>query len=912
MNVRVGWGFGGPLFAGAGRAAIGAPIWAPSALLRDLALRLGLPPIIGTSSERLPRWVARIKSLGDESAFYAKSFAVDELGTAEALLEWRDGLVEAGWCGRPIPDGGARLEALAILEAHELAGMPLGGADLLVRVELALANTPARIYESIALAEDIALWPRRWQAVFRGLERSGTSLKRLVVELPSAPADTDLGLLKARLRGEREDRALRGDGTVLALLGDTPADLAELTAALLAKRSGAVDVVVRCQDAAPLEAALARHGLPSQGSLGESVWRPAMQILALAIELAFEPRDPVRLLELLTLPVGPLRGGLAARLAKAVARQPGIGGKEWLRQKEAATARLLERYACREREGGASEADAAERARALVEARWELVAAWLEGAVADPRGAPRAHVIAVVERVREWLRDRLREEDLEIYGAAYAQAGAFAEALANDTREVLSQEEVRQLFDRFARTEQACSLSVESAGRVAHVSHPAGLLAPCDGVFLWGFVAGTEQRPARLPWNDEEREALGAAGISFPDPVALLRAEAERWRGAVLAARERVVFVVPRTVQGTATAPHPLWDEACARLGLDDSSVGLLTREVRHLLDGTSSDVLERIATLAPLLLPEPRALWRAPAELLRPVEAATSVTALETMVSCPLAWVLERRAGLRSGALAGVAKGPLLYGGLVHRLVEELHAEGAFDLPEDRFTARAAERFEALLRVEGATLLVPGASIERLQLTSQVGLAIRELHRYLARAGYRVAAVEEVITVDSAIGPLEGRLDLRLVDDDGSSSILDIKWGASSHRSKLEKGRAVQLAAYAQALAKGGALPPAAYFAAKSREHLTTDERMAAGRRIDGPPLAATWRRVEATATAVLKSHDAGVVYATGTRHALALLDALGVGEGEREDHFETERGAGCEHCQYDALCGRKWEALS
>ena len=47
----------------------------------------------------MPRWAARIKSLGDTQAFYPRSFAVDELGTTAVLLEWRDNLVEAGWNG---------------------------------------------------------------------------------------------------------------------------------------------------------------------------------------------------------------------------------------------------------------------------------------------------------------------------------------------------------------------------------------------------------------------------------------------------------------------------------------------------------------------------------------------------------------------------------------------------------------------------------------------------------------------------------------------------------------------------------------------------------------------------------------------------------------------------------------------
>jgi ATP-dependent helicase/nuclease subunit B len=71
-------------------------------------------------------------------------------------------------------------------------------------------------------------------------------------------------------------------------------------------------------------------------------WRPALQILPLAIELAFEPRDPERLLELLTLPDGPFahqKGG-GYTLAGAVSRSPGIGGPRWLEARQVVLDRL--------------------------------------------------------------------------------------------------------------------------------------------------------------------------------------------------------------------------------------------------------------------------------------------------------------------------------------------------------------------------------------------------------------------------------------------------------------------------------------------------------------------------------------------------------------------------------------------
>jgi RecB family exonuclease len=568
-----------------------------------------------------------------------------------------------------------------------------------------------------------------------------------------------------------------------------------------------------------------------------------------------------------------------------------------------------------ERARGKSEVEAEELARAAVDERLRAVAEWIEAPGADPKGASRAELRAVVERVRAWQKSRIRSGEIEVYGAAYAQVEAFAAALAHETRDVLSQEDARQLLDRFARSEQSLASSIESAGRVAHVDHPSGLLAPCDGVFFWGFVAGTERRPPRLPWNDEELGALAAAGVSSPDPAALLGAEASIWRHAVLAARGRVVFVVPRTVKGTPAAPHPLWDEIMARLRLDEASTARVTREARATLERGS---LVAIDARAPLPLPEPRASWTLHGGALETQsgEDGTSVTSLETIASCPLAWVLEHRAALRSGAISKVASGPLLNGSLAHRLVEELHAEGAFEREEAAFLARAAARFEELLRTEGATLLLPGASIERLQITRQVHQAMRALYRYLAARGYRIASVEEEITVDSAVGLLRGRLDLRLTDASGGPAILDLKWGASTYRALLAQGRAVQLSAYARAVGRAYGwerpLPPAGYFALSTGQVLASDARMAPPRVIDGPSLDTTWARAEATAAVAVESIARGVVHVSGTNRALPLLDALEIPETARDAHLATAPNAACTYCGYDAICGRKWEAFA
>ena len=899
--------------------AVGEPIWGPAALLRNLELRLGLPSFETPASMRVQSWAEHIDALLPSRPFYTRSFEVDRIGTTIALLGWRDVLLDAGWDGTAIPAGGERLDALAKLEASrsDAHRRIVGTADRLVRVEHEL-RTGSRhpIFESLALADDRNAWPARWRSVFSLLESRGTRIAPFPLDLAVAREGTDLELVQRLLHGEHAaNRKLTGDGSLLIIRGDTSTDLAELAAAFLTRHAHDA-AIVRCAEIAPLETALARHGLPQQGHTRPSAWRPAMQILPLAIELAFEPRDPFRVLELLTLPGGPFRGLLSRLLARAVSRQPGIGGQEWTRQRTRAAELLRERHVATEQARGASPEEAAAYADVEVGKRMTIVAEWLEAPGNDPDGTPRERILAVAERVRTWLQKRNATEQAPLYRAAYGEARALCEALMHDTRAQLTREEVRNILDELARGAAKNELSDEQAGRIPYVAHPSALLGSAATVVAWAAVAGTERRPPMSPWNAEERAALEARGVFLQDSSKILRAEGDAWRRVVLAARERAVFFVPGTVDGQAPSPHPVLDEVLARLGVTDEADvdGKIVFTTRTLLERGGHE-LASVGTLAPLPLPESRASWKVAPDVLDPDDPtkAAAATSLEKLASCPLAWVLERRAKLRTGAIAKVASGPLLNGNLSHRLVEELFKEGAFGLEESAFMTQVGRQFEALIATEGTTLLLPGARNERDQLTRQIAGAMRALYRYLKRSGLRIAGVEEQVRVVSKSGQLEGRLDVRLADENGDPAVLDLKWGKSSYQAALEEGRAVQLAAYARAIAgEASTRPPAGYFAISAGKELSTDPRMKPETLIDGPSLDETWERVEATAAAVMKMHATGKVVALGTRRSLPLLQALGVPEPAHEKHYTPDIEQACKYCAFDVICGKAWEALS
>jgi len=904
-----------------GAALLGAPVWGPGALLANLEMRLGLPSPEVVDAVRVQRWARRLDELQAASPrFYAKSFATDRLGTATALLAMRDELVAAGWNGQPVPDGGDRLDTFAALEQD--LELPAGDSDRLRAVETELESNSVPL-DALVLAEPVAAWSGRWQRVFHLLNARGVGVEHVQPSFEHVSGDGDLARAQAALRGSpRGDGPLRGDGSFVLLRGETSWELASATAALLRTWDHPSAVIVRGGDVSALDGALSAHGLRSQGLDSPSVWRPMLQVLPLAIELAFEPRDPYRVLELLTLPSGPFDGFVGGVLARAVSAAPGIGGRPWQQAKHFIAERT------REARRAAGDADPEQRARELL----QKIEHWLELPGHSARdGAPRIAVLAVAERVIGWLRstyafartqadaqpaDRGLATRAAVTGAALGQAAAFHDALAQDTRDVLDLVDARFALEQVS-DRHALPLVTEQAGRIDAVDAPTLLRTRRDNVVWWHCVAGTEFRPYPRAWRTHEIEALRAHGVVLSDPAIRLGSEAVAWRHVVSAARQRLVLVVPRASSGEALEPHPIVDDIIARLRLRDEDVARVTVEARALLAQRGRSIatsgLVPIMNQPPLPLPAPRGEWRVPAGAISPA-SEYSATSLEELLGCPLRSVLARNARIKPGSLASIPSGPLLHGKLAHRVVEELHRAGALTGAVDVST-HFASLFDRLVREEAGSLRRPGMTFELVQLRTQLERSLQALSALLVAERLRVVDVESHVAVEWRGGTLAGHIDLLLADETGAEIVLDLKWGSSTYRKLLQSGRSIQLAAYvaSRGLSTNAARPArGAYFSLKQGKVLATEPLFAEVRPIVGPTLETTWSRLERSLDRIEAAVSAGRIPATGVSRSLPLLPSVGVEPAALDQHLDVPPGAGCTYCSFESICGKQWESFS
>jgi hypothetical protein len=689
---------------------------------------------------------------------------------------------------------------------------------------------------------------------------------------------------------------LHGDGSLLLLTAETAWEAARAAASLLGALEPGAVVVIREQDPGLLDNALESQGVRTQGWQSSGPWRSALQVLPLALELAFEPKDPYRVLELLRLPLGPFQGSLGRALARALAQSPGIGSPSWEYAKTNAQQRARE-----------PERVAEQLAR---------VHDWIEVPGADPIvGAPKQVLLAVAERVRDWVLSRISLEpgDASLLAAAH-HAKALSLAVAGDARETFSLVHVRNLVEGVIATGSRCELLRERAGRMDHVGCPGALGAPRPTVAWWPFIE-PEDVLARLPWRGSEISALARVGVRFLDPRERLAQRVEGHRRALRCATERVILVAPRSRAGETVSLHPLWDEIVVRAQLNDSDVARLCVGARDLLNPRSSLPISRpsVEAQSDLELPGGRPEWAISANAIAGTDSF-SPSSLSALLGCPLKWVLRHGAGIRE-ASSGLPALIQLSGTLGHRLVEILHLHGAFALDEASLRGVAERQLETLFHREGALLLRPGMAIERYQLQRQLVGSIVELQRFLSRAQLSILAVEEAFEIAWRGSKLEGRLDLLLMTDEGQSAIIDMKWGIADYRDSLRLGRALQLAAYghAHSLRQGSSeLPHTAYFSLKQGKLVSLSADLFKDSDvISGPDLRDTWQNAERTFDVAVNTVANGRVPATGLRSSLPLLRSFGVDAAHAATHYVEPSATTCKYCGFDAVCGKRWEAL-
>lgn len=773
----------------------------PLGLLNLLETHCGLGGTEGSNPVRIAEYRRRLEQADDGSRFYSASFAADPLGVSWTLHRWREELLLAGWNRSATPSSPPRLRDLAAVEAVQPeASLDPSPAERLQRAiaEIDQRSLPISIIE---LIDDPSALPALWRRTLDLLASRGVAIEQ--TPRPQGNAPGDLGHLQRVLSGISAPAPAQGDGSLVLLTASCDLEAAEAMASWLAVHGDGA-VIIDAMDDALLDQAVRHQGLPSGGASASSRLRPAFQVLPLALALQWEPVDPNRVLELLTLPVGPIPRGAALSLARSIAGSPGIGGAAW----QATLAHVAERM----RADGAAARD--------IDALMQQVREWTQPArFRTDDGMPKEVVAATCARVARWLSSRIATGADDVLWDALGAAREAQRLAEAESQSCLTPPGLQRLLDAASQAGARHPGAVAEAGHVPRVVSPASILGPVPCVVWWDFTAAGVSPLAPSPWSMAERVAFTREGIALLDPVAdcLRRTHADMT--PLRAASARVILVAPERRRGRAVTPHPLWDRIVAAFsGKHDA----LVVRARELLDATVP------ATVVPRRpLTRPKRWWRVPAGILSSAHERHSFTSLSAFLNHPFQWALRYKARIRPGFTARLADENLLLGSLAHRLIAEVASDPALaDAGIEAIRAAVEIRLDAVLAEEGAALLLPGRGADRRKLFDRSARGALLLLRAVRAGGWRILGFEHALDGTFDGGALDGRLDIALEHHDGRRAVIDIKWGGRKYRrDDLRENTALQLALYGHLLAEAGRPWPAcAYLVLDPPTLLSTD----------------------------------------------------------------------------------------
>lgn len=763
----------------------------PLGLLSLLETQLGLTAPSVSQAQRVVQYRDCLQRLNSTSRFYAQSFAADDFGTASTLLSWRDQWRLNGWNGTIAAAACNRLVDMADIEALAQESVSPGIGERLTSVIEALARRRTQI-GSITLFDPIESLPVIWRSVL-------SALPVIASAQPMACAKGMLGELQKAIVSLQANRSAEtinwlNDDSLHVVRAETTLAAGRWLASSI-ERAEPDTLLVITAEAGLMDGMVGAADRPLQGLSEASAFRPALQVLPLVLELLWEPLNFHALIQFLTHPISPLPGYARRTLARVQTERPGIGGPKW---KDA-----LKNIATQ----------AGDRAPQVEQA----IADWVDRPRFTPEtGAPVKAVLECAERLAAFFRRCPADADPArrlAYASGQGQCAAFIDGIGRlivQGVSTLNSRQLEQLASQATARGSDNPLRMAEVGAIPCVTHP-GAVTDSFAAVIWGPLMAPAL-PEQYPWSITEMNALREAGVDLPDPGALLAREAAEWTRPILAARKRLVLLLPPAGQEF----HPVWQ-------VIDSLIKNLPVQSLEAVLSEGGDAVQPIVHQP---LNRQKRWWQLPEGTEVPKVAKYSFSQVERQLFNPYHWLLTYPAKLKSGSLLSLADDFRLKGLLAHTLVERLYDESeGLSMSDTQFSAWFSPAFDQLIAQEGALYLMPGRRTDLENLRITLRRALLELRRLLASSGVTQADAECQLSGTFAGGPMAGSSDLVLSKADKSQAIVDLKWAGKNHKIKLEENRHLQLAIYGELLRQAtGRWPKVAYFLLSQAKLLIRD----------------------------------------------------------------------------------------
>lgn len=796
--------------------SLGSSEVGPLGFLNILETQLGLAAIYPSQAERIVQYRDCLQKADSEHRFYHRSFATDSLGTAACLLNWRDEWSLHGWNGAISAEAPKRLRDLTDVEALAATVVSPNIGQRLRNVQAALQYRKPDI-DQVVLTDSIETFPFCWQAVLAALPAVGS------VKLEGT-GQGFLGTLQQQLLSAAngdvtEPLRWQHDGSVLVVQAETQTLVEHWLITQFS--SDWPTILVSGSDGARLDAQLAAARLPRQGLKEVNAFRPALQVLPLALELLWDPINFYALLQFLTHPVCPIPEYARRRLAEKVADAPGVVGAYWQR----VLTQINEHYGD-------------ERAPQVL----NQIKQWIEHTrFSSESGAPLDAVIERVERLSEFFRLRLGEVDTArrlAFHAAYEQCKSCLDSLIGlrlQGATIIRPGQLQKLVAQVTTNGADNPLWQAEVGAGEVVNHPGAVINPIERV-IWSSLT-MPVLPGSDPWSTSEIHALRQAGTKLPSISDTLDQTAASWLRPVIAAQKQLILVLPPPGEEV----HPIWQMICAVV--DQPKV----LSLETLLTGGG----EAMVPIKPLTLPALKRWWSLPDDIVVTLREKESFSSLEKLLFNPYHWLLQYPAKLKPSRSVSFGNDFRMRGNLAHALVEQhfLHPD-ALRMSLSEFDTWYADAFNTLVDEEGAIMRTPGCGATLEGFRYRLHQSMRNLLEQVTKAGMVQVEPERIVSGYFPGGNLEGSADLVMLNSRNERAIVDMKWsGSKKFPEKLRQNRHLQLAIYAELLRQEtGQWPSVAYYVLDRARFFAPDNHIFSDADVkpsaDGENTAQLWQR--------------------------------------------------------------------
>jgi ATP-dependent helicase/nuclease subunit B len=720
-------------------------------------------------------------SKSNDNTFYKKSFEADAFSTANFLLQRRDELSLANWDFSVKSNTPKRLLILAELEyiLTEMGGIARGFADRFLAVENACENSKiiADLEAQIVLHDPFELFPFYWQRLLHNFNFATISYAENEMEA------TDLDVFKQKLSTNPTlHTTAKCDGSLLIIKGKRETDLAVWLAKILSQTPDFQPLNLIPEANQLLDSAVQQEGLSRMG-IASAAARPVQQLLKLVNVFLWQPIDPFRIMEFLSLAIKPLDDRLAKRLAAVMASRPGMLSASWFIALSKYEAELQEK-----KEAGEN---------IDIQAIMKQYRFWFDRPRYDANErVPKRDAIEIYEYLENWAYKTFSDSSKQMSLLTLSeQARKIKELLVELPETMLTRLEL----DRIVRTiyrPSPVTIYEREVGATPYIHQSGAMAAKTEDLVFWNFTDHSPQQILNV-WKKEELAYFSDNQV-FIEPNAkkneLYLAHQKR---PIMFTHQRLLLIVPALTNGSETLEHPL--------------MGYLHSAIQDHKNITIDIDEEGGKTLADWFFPKKENVTQR--ELSRPqpfifaqniyrkIRKSESPTSLEDLIYYPHKWALRYQAGLYASSILSIAKDQRLMGNLAHRCFEEIFKNKTSEWTKKDVENWTKDNVQKLLRQEGAVLLMYGKEQERERFLNTLQYAAWSLISMINNNGWSFIGSEMRLSGKFENMDVTGIADLILQRGE-EMAIVDLKWSGATYRGDLIRNQEdLQLVMYSQLL---------------------------------------------------------------------------------------------------------------